>query len=193
MIEMAQRQERPVIMSNASYSFLGRTLVRQAALRGVTTISVVRKAYQVGILEGLGGDYVLDSSAEGYEERLRQVLAETQCRLLVDSVGGDVGTEQWEAMGEGSTLVSIGVMSNKRISLDPRELVFAGKTVTGFHLSRYLKSVDRERLEGELRGIHESQVEWEILGRVRIEEGTEVMRVFREEKRVGKVLLKMGS
>ena len=105
------------LIQNAANSSCGRYLIRLAQLRGVRTVSVVRRAEMIDELRELGGDVVL-VDGDDLAARVAQATGGIAPRLGIDAVGGSATQRIAECLEPGSTIVSYGSMSGQHCELD---------------------------------------------------------------------------
>jgi NADPH:quinone reductase-like Zn-dependent oxidoreductase len=72
----------------AAASNLGQMLVKICLKDGVELVNIVRSPEQAALLRGIGAKHVLDSNAPGFMDDLIVALAETNCTLAFDAIGG---------------------------------------------------------------------------------------------------------
>lgn len=86
--EVMKRDGYTGIVHTAAASNLGQMLVKICKADDIPLVSIVRSPAQVEILKGLGAEYVIDSSADGFLEALTDAIAETGAFLGFDAIGG---------------------------------------------------------------------------------------------------------
>jgi len=86
--EVMRREGHTAIVHTAAASNLGQMLVKICASDGIPLVNIVRSAEQVALLQGIGAKYVLNSSAETFQDDLTAALIETGATLGFDAIGG---------------------------------------------------------------------------------------------------------
>lgn len=86
--ETMKAEGHSAIVHTAAASNLGQMLNRICIADGIPLVNIVRSPAQVALLEGQGAKYVLDSSAEGFGDKLVDALAETKASIGFDAIGG---------------------------------------------------------------------------------------------------------
>jgi len=139
-IEIAQKRKLRSIVHTADASSLGKMLVRLGRRNNIDVICVVRRPEQVEELKKEGAKYILNSADANFKEQLAKMTADLDCRLGFDAVAGDLTGLLLTGMPPNSEVQVYGGLAGKAVGgLHPLDLVFKGKKVTGFWLTRYLK------------------------------------------------------
>lgn len=87
-VETATMEGQQAIIHLAAASNLGQMLVRICQQDGIRLVNVVRAQAQVELLEGLGAEYVVNSSNADFADRLRSAVAATGAFTGFDPIGG---------------------------------------------------------------------------------------------------------
>src|ERR1043166_8319601 len=72
-IEIAKRGGHRAIVQSAAAGTLGRMVLKLATRFGIPVINIIRSAEQAQLLKSAGASYILDSSADGFPERLKEL------------------------------------------------------------------------------------------------------------------------
>ena len=140
LLETAQRGKHRAAIQTAGASQLGRMLVRLAALENYPLISVVRREEQMKLLESLGARYALNSTAADFAEQLKTLAAKLGATAAFDAIAGETTGMLVRATPPRSTIFVYGGLSEEACgAIDPVELLFHEKTVTGFYLGTWLR------------------------------------------------------
>lgn len=130
------------IVHTAAGSALGKMVIRYGVQEGVGVIGVVRRAEQVESLTEIGAKAVVVSTVEGWQAQLKELCKENDATLCFDAVAGGLTGDVLKAMPNNSQVRVYGGMSQQACAnITPTDLIFAGKTVTGFWLTAHLKSL----------------------------------------------------
>ena len=86
--ETMKAEGHTAIVHTAAASNLGQMLNRICIADGIPLVNIVRSPAQVALLEGQGARYVLDSSADGFGDKLVDALVETKASIGFDAIGG---------------------------------------------------------------------------------------------------------
>ncbi len=87
-VEVMRRDGHSALVHTAAASNLGQMLVRICKEDGVPLVNVVRSPAQVAILKGIGAEYVVDTSAEGFIDDLVAAIEATGATVAFDAIGG---------------------------------------------------------------------------------------------------------
>jgi NADPH:quinone reductase-like Zn-dependent oxidoreductase len=148
MCHVAAMEHAAAIVHTAAASALGRFLCVLAEKKGLPVIHVVRRAEQRELLVKLGAKHVLvaenapangdtpkPDDDDGFDKALKSLAKELKATLAFDAVAGPMTGRLLEALPRGSTVRVYGALSEQAITLNPGQLIFAGKSVRGFYLS----------------------------------------------------------
>lgn len=128
------------IVQNASLSQVGRFLRKQAELEEIPLIDIVRRTEQEEKLKEEGARYVLNSSEDGFSDNLKELSHQLRATIAFDAVGGEMTGTLLNAMPENTRLLCYGALSGKPCSgVSPLSLIFQGKSVHGFWLSKWIR------------------------------------------------------
>jgi NADPH:quinone reductase len=123
-------------------------IVRLGKGFSLPVINVVRRAEQLGLLRGLGAEYVVNSSEPEFDKRLRELCHRLGATIGFDAVAGEMSARVLRAQPRGSRLLVYGALSLQASQADPATLIFEGKRLEGFSLDAWLRS---RTLLGRLR------------------------------------------
>jgi NADPH2:quinone reductase len=88
MVETMRREGHSALVHTAAASNLGQMLNRICLQDGVRLVNVVRRPEHVEVLEAIGAEHVVSSSAPTFLDDLTEALATTGATLAFDAVGG---------------------------------------------------------------------------------------------------------
>ncbi len=135
------------VIQNAANSAVGLYLVQLARLRGLRTVSVVRREDAVDVVREAGGDVVL-VDGDDLPARVAEATGGAKIRLGVDAVGGASSGRLASSLGRSGTLVSYGRLSGEPCMLEPGAFIFRDLTVKGFWLASWFRDApEQERRE----------------------------------------------
>ena len=124
------------VVQNAGNSGVGRSLSAIAKLRGIRTISFVRRPELIDELKAAGADVVLLDEPAGIEEAVR-VIGKGSVRLAVDSVGDDATATLIQLLSDRSLLVSYAAATGRPMAINALNLIGKHLTVKGFFLGDF--------------------------------------------------------
>lgn len=172
--EIIAAGKHKTVVLTASASALAKMCIRLFAQTGVRVVSVVRKASQEKELLEIGAAAVIVTSADGWEQKLKDVCKELDARICFDAVSGGLTGTVLHAMPPKSTVHVYGGLSLSDVSnVNTSDLIFAGKNVTGFWLTGYMKTKSMMNLAGWMK-----KVQRNIVGPL----GTDVRRSYPMDK-----------
>jgi NADPH:quinone reductase len=127
------------LLQSAAGSALGRMIIRLARHDGVRTVNVVRRREAVDELKGLGGDLVFSSSEGPIDEQVRRALGSEGVRYAIDPVGGETGTQVFQALAPEGRMLVFGTLSQEPLRIDPRLMIAGKRVVEGFWLGHWMR------------------------------------------------------
>ena len=141
LLDMARHSGHRAAVHTAGASQLGRMLLPMSKEAGIPLINVVRRGAQVELLRSLGAEHVLNSSDADFDDQFQSVSAELHATVAFEAVAGDLSGTVINLMPPSSTVYVYGALSEEACgNIDPIELIFRDKTVTGFYLGKWLQS-----------------------------------------------------
>ncbi len=196
LLEEAKKLRAEAVVQTAAASALGRMIVRLAVARGVHLVNVVRRAEQVELLKREGAGYVLDSSADDFDERLRELCTRLRATVAFDAVAGEMTGRVLNAMPARSTAIVYGALSLQGCVVDPRSLIFQRKSVRGFWLSDWLRRQNALRkflVAGGIQKLLRDELKTEIRARLPLDAAVEGLREYEREMTGGKIIFVLGA
>jgi NADPH:quinone reductase-like Zn-dependent oxidoreductase len=129
------------LLQSAAGSELGKMLIRLCKADGIKTINVVRRREATDALRELGGDVVIASSDGPIHEQVRAAtVGSGGVRYAVDPVGGETGTQVFQALADEARMLVYGTLSGEPIRIDPRSMIAGRRVVEGFWLGHWMRS-----------------------------------------------------
>lgn len=126
------------VLQTAAGSLVGRSTIAIAKQKGIKTINVVRRSEQKQELLDLGATEVICTADESIAERVMQITEGRGVYGATDAVGGDTLTQVITSLRKGGTVLLYGAMSGATANFDVRDVLYGGKTITGFAILRWL-------------------------------------------------------
>jgi NADPH:quinone reductase len=196
LMGLAKSLRAEAVVQTAAASALGRMIVRLAVGRGVHIVNVVRRAEQIELLQNEGAGYVLNSGGDDFDERLRELCTRLRASVAFDSVAGETTGRVLRAMPAGGTAIVYGALSQQGCLLDPRSLIFEGKSVRGFWLSDWLRRQSALRkflVSGRIQELLKGELKTEIRARLPLSSAVEGLREYEREMTGGKIIFVPGA
>jgi NADPH2:quinone reductase len=191
LLGIAKESGARAVVQTAAASALGRMIQRLAAARGVGVVNIVRRREQSELLKSEGAREVLDSSEEGFDERLKEVCKRLRATVAFDAVAGELTGRVMRAMPEDSECVVYGALSMEGCLLDPRALIFERKRVRGFWLSDWMRRTSALKKFAASRSVQrhlKDELRTEIRARLPLEQAAEGVRLYERDMTGGKIL-----
>ena len=162
MVETMREEGFTALVHTAAASNLGQMLNRICIADGVDLVNIVRKPEQAEILREIGAKYIVDSSAEDFEDQLTAAITATNAYMAFDATGGGklantILTCMERAASAGLEYNRYGSDTMKkvyiygRLDLTPLTLTPAygfSFNVGGFLLTPFLQRIGIERMVG---------------------------------------------
>jgi NADPH2:quinone reductase len=93
------------------------------------------------VLQALGARLIINISDADWREKLTTMCHENETTVGFDAIAGEITGQVLSCMPRGSELQVYGGLSEQACSnINPSELIFRGKTVTGFWLQSLMAS-----------------------------------------------------
>jgi NADPH:quinone reductase-like Zn-dependent oxidoreductase len=195
MCHTAQHGGHKAIVHTAAASALGRFLCVYAEKRGLPVIHVVRRAAQRATLDGLGARHVLDSSDPEFDRQLKALSRQLSATLAFDAVAGALTGRLIEALPRGASVRVYGALSEEPVVLNPGQLIFSGKGVSGFYLTELFSPATLPfLLKGalEIQALVEEGFTTTVADRRPLGEAGAAIDAYLRDMGAGKVLLVPG-
>ncbi|HEV2762094.1 MAG TPA: zinc-binding dehydrogenase, partial [Pyrinomonadaceae bacterium] len=189
---LEKAEGRGGVVQSAAASALGRMINKLALSRGVELVNVVRRDEQAELLRSEGARHVLNSNAEDFDERLRDLCKRLDVGLALDAVAGELTGKLLGALRKGGKAVVYGALSFEACHADPRALIFEGKTVEGFWLTEWLReqgTLQLLRTASRVQKMLGGELKTEVRARLPLEEAARGIAEYAENMTGGKILL----
>lgn len=124
---------------------LGIASVQLARARAARVVAVAREEGKLARVRQLGADAVVDSETPDWVERARRALGGKGATVILDNIGGQVGTAAFSLIAPGGRFSAHGTPSGQFTEIDPAEAERRRVTVRGIR-DVQLDDHDIERL-----------------------------------------------
>jgi NADPH:quinone reductase-like Zn-dependent oxidoreductase len=185
------------LLQTAAGGALGRMVIRLGKRHGFRTINVVRRREQAEELLRLGADAVICTQDESVKERVQALTQGAGVPFALDAVGGTVGSEAVQSLGDGGRMLVYGTLSEEPLTFSPRVLIGGQKRVEGFWLSEWSSGqgiVTMLRLFREVGGLlREGVLTTEVGATFPMDRVREAVQQAATPGRQGKVLLRIAA
>ena len=191
-LELARSADSRAVVNTAAAGALGRMIDRVLSSEGIEVINVVRRPEHVEALAAGGADIVLDVSSTDFDTEYKEACHEHGADLALDAIGGTLTRRLLAGLPRGSTVVVYGGLSEQAAQVEIGDLVFAGKTVTGFWLTRWLPErnpLQILRMWRKVQRLIGDSLGSEVQATYPLEQVVDAIRAYQSEMSAGKVLL----
>jgi NADPH:quinone reductase-like Zn-dependent oxidoreductase len=139
-LEITKDGGHKAIVLTAAASTLGQMVNRLGQSEGVQVINIVRRDAQVDLLKAQGATVVLNSSDGDFDRQFHDVCHQYDAHLAFDAVAGPMTGQLLNALPKNSTITVYSCLSRKAPQTHVDQIVFQGKSITGFWLGPWLYS-----------------------------------------------------
>jgi NADPH:quinone reductase-like Zn-dependent oxidoreductase len=194
LLDTARRAGHRAAVHTAGASQLGRMMIAMAADMDYPLINIVRREEQVALLKSLGATHVLNSSVEGFAKEFESLCKQLNATAVFEAIAGDMTGTVINAMPPGSSAYVYGALSQDACGhIDPIQLVFHKKTVTGFYLGNWLDSrsaIGVLRTAGRIqRMIIDGRIGTTVQRRLSLDKAADGLQQYAGNMTGGKVLI----
>jgi NADPH2:quinone reductase len=198
MYALAKRQGAKAVIGTAASSALGKMLIRYFKEKGIKTINTVRHDKYFDELKKEGADYVLNSEAPDFEEKLKEIVEKEHATVAFDAINGDFPMKLLKNMPAGSIVHVYGTLSGDAKWTNPEPQTFEeDKKIDKI---RYLTYIQEAKDKGELDKLYEemhSHLKTTFKTNTQkvypLEEIGEAIEFYQKNSSKGKVLVKLNS
>jgi len=195
-VALAQRGGHKAILSTAASSALGKMVIRAMKEIGVKTINTVRQDKYIEELKALGADYVLNTEAPDFEEKLKEIAEKDGVTLAFDAVNGDFTDKLVRLLPANSTVHVYGLFGGTKYSIFENKEFEDGKKVNGLMSGTYVHEfVERGELDKFYESVHsrlKTTYKTDIQKIYPLDEILEGIEYSEKNAAKGKVLIKMN-
>ena len=136
---------------------------------------------------------MLNSSDESFPDQFQSACSSLNATAAFEAVAGDMSGTVINLMPPGSTAYVYGALSEEACgNIDPIELIFRDKTVTGFYLGKWLRSrsmLGILRVTGRVqRMLIDGRIVTEVQRALSLDEAVEGLKQYVNNMTQGKVL-----
>ena len=142
-------------LQNSANSNVGRILIVLAKRRGYRTVNIVRRESLVDELKALGADIVLLDSPD-IADRVHAATDGAPIPVGLDGIGGDATGRLAECVSDRGTVLNMGLMSGKDVTIPNWLLLYKQVSITGFYAGYNLSERgmdERRNMVAELSGL----------------------------------------
>ena len=191
---IAEEGKHKAAIHTVASSALGRMLIRYYKHKGVKLINIVRREEYVEELKKEGADYVLNSQAPDFEERLKEIAEKENATLALEAVGGSFTNKIFKSQPAGSELLIYGILEGPEIfNIGIMEL-FKKKTIGSLFLPVYTEEVKRkgelDKFYDEVHQLLPTVFRSHVQKVFKIDDIKEAIAYYNDNSSKGKILIK---
>lgn len=198
LIDRAIELNSNAVVINAAASQVGKGCIRYAKMKGIKTIATVRSKANVEVLQKLGADHVLLTTADDYREQLKKLSKDLKAKVLLDAVADNDTPNVMSCMPSGSTGVVYGRLTETHDPVGGKfsvaDVIFRDQKIEGFWLATYIGRANPLKVLSLSRKVQklfaEGVFQTDIYGEFDFEEFPKALEHYAEHKSDGKVILK---
>mmetsp|Transcript_31528 Transcript_31528/g.38554 ORF Transcript_31528/g.38554 Transcript_31528/m.38554 type:complete len:356 (-) Transcript_31528:56-1123(-) len=138
ILDTARSYGSKAFVHTAAASQLGQMMVKLAKQEGVEIINVVRREEQAKMLRELGAQHVVVTQEENWKDTLKNKIDELKATVCFDAVAGDGAGELLNLLPNKGTLLIYGGLAGPAGGIDPMQLIYKEKQITGFLLTNWI-------------------------------------------------------
>jgi len=193
---VAEKGGHKAVIVTAAGSLLGRMAIKYFSLKGIKIICVVRRNEHIKELKEEGADYVLNSQAPDFEDKLKELAEKENATLSFDAVAGDFTNKILASQPPGSTCLVYGLLSGHTVNGISIMELFKKKRLGGLlateHIADYEKQGQKQKLFTELHELLPTAFKSRIHKIFKFEDIQDAFAEFKATSSVGKIVLKVN-
>ena len=194
LLETAIAAGHPAAVHTAGASQIGRMMLAIAADMKYPLINLVRRDEQAELLKSRGAEHVINTSHDGFADELKTLSAKLKATAAFEAIAGDMTGIVLNALPPASTVYLYGALSQTPCgSIDPIEVVFHEKSLTGFFFGNWMK---KRGTLGVIRAasrvqrmLIDGRIETTIQRRLSLDEVVDGLQQYASHMTDGKVLI----
>jgi NADPH2:quinone reductase len=174
-------------------------VIRYFKQKGIKTINTVRQDKYADELKKEGADYVLNSEASDFEEKLKEIAAKEGAIIAFDAINGDFTTKLLKNMPANSICYVYGALSGEfkwQVWSKEKHELDDGKAVTGLMMTTYIDEIrEKGKLDKLWEEIHtplKTIFKTETHKVYSLEEICEAVEYYKANASKGKLLIKFN-
>jgi NADPH:quinone reductase len=192
VFEMVKGEKHRAIVNTAAAGALGGMITRLGRRHHIPIIHIVRRAAQVEIVRGRGGEHILLRSSADFEEQLQQLARKLKATLLLDAIGGNMTGILTRAAPHGSTILLYSRLSDKESAVDARVMLVKQLRIQGWFLGNWMwkkNLVQSLRLARQVQSLISADLHSEVHQRLPLAAVQEALESYMADMSAGKVLI----
>ncbi|MFF3933700.1 alcohol dehydrogenase catalytic domain-containing protein [Streptomyces hirsutus] len=130
LLDLAEIKPQDRVLITGAAGAMGLLLVRAAHAAGAVVVGAARGGRKLGLVREQGADAVVDYSADGWVEAAK-TAAGGEFAVVLDGVGGELGTAALSAAGDGARISTHGAAAGGFARVDTEATARRGQRVSG--------------------------------------------------------------
>ena len=183
------------IVQNAANSVLGRCVIQMAKHLGFKTCNLVRREELIQPLMKLGATVVI-AEEEPHAEQILEHTEGADIHLGINAVGGRSVVEMAKAVAPQSTIVTVGAMGMRPLTIPNGLLIFKNVTFAGFWLKSWTQNAKSQDILDMFHAVldiaAQGKLEVPVEATYPLEEAIPAIEHATKGSRNGKVLFEMN-
>ncbi len=195
MLQMARIAGTGAFIQNASGGQVAGFMRKLAREQGMEVIDIVRKEENIQTLKEQGAKYVFAENDPELSEKLKSLADKLNAVFAFDAVSGLQSGILFNALPENGQLIVYGGLSNKPVSgLNPLEIIFKNKKVSGFSLPQWKAALTEKEFEEVINRLQKKFLDGTLHTAIQGETGfsnlAKNLRNYIADMSAGKMLIK---
>ncbi len=194
LLETARNAGHRAAVHTVGASQLGRMILTVAADMNYPVIHMARRDAQIEMLKSRGAKHVINSSHENFADELKSLAKQLNATAVFEAIAGEMTGTVLNAMPPKSTAYLYGALAEQPCAnIDPIEVVFHEKSLTGFFLGNWLRDCGFVRLMRTVSKVQrlliDRRIETVIQRRLTLDEVVDGLLHYTTHMTDGKVLI----
>ena len=144
--EYVELQPGDWVLQNAANSAVGGYVIKMAKAMGLKSANIVRRDSLHAPLQAQGADLVVTDGPD-VAAQIAEAVGDARLPLGIDAVAGDLCQRMADAMSDGGSIVTYGMLSGNNCELSPHTVVFKDISLRGFWLMLHLGAMAPDRMQ----------------------------------------------
>ncbi|NJL42140.1 MAG: quinone oxidoreductase [Leptolyngbyaceae cyanobacterium SM1_4_3] len=178
------------VLIQAAAGGVGVFLVQLAKIRGAKVIGTASTSEKLEIIKQLGAEVAINYGESDWTEKIAKITDNKGVDLLIESVGGEIGSQSLKCLAQNGMMIIYGQSSGKDFQLASSDVFFKSLTIKGYlvrnetpeNLSQYTKKLMKLLDQGRL-SIHVTKFP--------LEKVVDAQQALETRKTTGKVILQV--
>lgn len=142
MLDTIRKGRHGAVIHTAAASQVGQMLLPLSKEQGIPLINIVKREDQADLLAKRGAEYILLSESPTFRDDLRELSVRLNATAAFDAIAGSMTGTLLDCMPSHSTVLVYGALSEESCEgIDPRDLIFKDKSVSGFYLADWIEEL----------------------------------------------------